>query len=184
MRKIEVCGNLIGICEGTDCENFANEIDAVIIGYGEGLTAHFDDEKTRDGGGVAEVVARSGVFKCPVFGGVKTSYSGLKSISAAVANFGRLIDIVDRTINVRGDEYAASDKIKIYKTGKCSAALLIDTDILLSKNWERVSPIADIIIGIALDISDEEAALVATLSNLFDIGYLLLATNRLEWRSV
>lgn len=135
--------------------------------------------------GESDVLARTAALSalCPsvVLAGVKTHISGLRHLSAAVSVRGKLLDIVDRTQNIRGDEYLPGSKIKIYRTGKANVALLLDTDMLLAKNWERVSPLCDMILCLSLPLSDEEAGVAATLSQLYGLPYVLVADNGLWW---
>ena len=81
--------------------------------------------------------------------------------------YGRLVDIADRTLNLSGGDYAEGDSIKILRLKKLDLGVLVDTDILLAKNWKRIAPHCGAVVGIAQDGSDADFGYIPTLSSLF-----------------
>ncbi len=83
-----------------------------------------------------------------VFCGVTSSILGIKHISVAVCHKGRLVDIVDRTSNITGDEYGKTKKIKIFALDDIKIAVLVDTDILIEENLRKTAPACDVILAL------------------------------------
>lgn len=155
--------------------------DIVINGFSAFEEIDLADEISGRSVCMAEMVDSSTKYGLPVFSGVKTRLNGFKHLSVVVANSGKLLDIVDRTKNIRDDEFMSSNKIKVYKTEKIVAALLIDTDVLIYKNWEKVVNLCDMVICIGLNFSDAEADLVYSISRVYGLPYIIAGENGLWW---
>lgn len=88
---------------------------------------------------------------CLIFCGITTHIMGLKHISVAVADRGKLIDIVDRTCNYYGDEFADTNKVKVYNSVLGKFGILVDSDVMYPRIWEKLAPVCDIIINLGSD---------------------------------
>jgi hypothetical protein len=132
---------------------------------------------------IKSIAALSGESGGAVFCGIKTRLLGEKNIGAAVCNKGRLVDIVDRTSNPLADEYETSNRLKIFATGKGRIGLLLDTDCILERNWEKSAPHADIML--CLNRRDDEGAReeVRLFSAAYQIPYLYVDEEGIEWKS-
>lgn len=161
-------------------ENAAGH-DVILCGFSAFKEVNLQDEIDGASDCISTVAAISKQYANVAVSGLKTHINGIKHLSAAVACKGRLLDIVDRTNNLRGDEYLPSNKIKIYRTEKTRAALLLDTDVLLARNWARVAESCDMVMSLALNMTADEASLVSTLSQLYGLPYILAAENGLWW---
>lgn len=123
---------------------------------------------------VRRVVQLSLDSRTLVLCGLVTSINGLKHISVATANKGRLLDIADRTKNPRGDHLGEADKIKIYNTQFGMIGMLIDSDVTDPELWRKTSPMSDIIVSVGIH-SDEEAARGKELAETFRTPLILVS---------
>lgn len=122
---------------------------------------------------------RSSTIVC----GVTTTILGLKHISVAVCHKGQLIDIVDRTHNPLGDDYLPSQKIKIFASDILSFAVLVDTDVLIEKNWEKTAPYCDVILGIIKGTDERIASAAMCFAEKFDVEVLMVDEKSVHWKS-
>lgn len=117
-----------------------------------------------------------------VFCGARTSVFDMKHISVIVCNKGRLVDIVDRTLNPLGDEFTPTNKIKIFATDSGKAGLLIDTDCLIESNWGKTAPFSDIMLCINRGNSESAREEVRLFSAAYKLPYLYIDEECAEWR--
>lgn len=130
--------------------------------------------------GLAELSTK---VPCTIFCGVTTQIMGLKHISIAVCHKGKLVDIVDRTQNPFGDDFMPSQKIKIFASDTVSVAVLVDTDILIEKNWQKTAPYCDIILGIIKGDDPQIASRAMKIAIDYDVEVLLIDEKNVCWKN-
>ena len=109
-------------------------------------------------------------FGYPLLIGCKTKYGESRHLSVMTFSRGKLADIADRTLNLGGGFYEG-DKIKVLKLKKFNAGLLVDTDVLLYRNWQRISPHCDAVFAIGLKSDEVELSYVPKLAEKFGKPY-------------
>ena len=136
------------------------------------------------GGGdcLCRICALSKKTNGTIFCGIKTRILNVKHLGVAACNKGRLVDIVDRTVNLIGDEYEETNMIKVFDSHAGRIGLLIDTDCLLEKNWEKIAPFSDVVLCLARGTMEYAREEVRLFSAAYGIPYLYTDEAGIEWK--
>lgn len=181
MKIIDIGIGKIGVAESLDSLRAA-EIDAALIAKPLLNEVKLDSEIAGLTSFAVSAAEISQNFDYPILCGCTTSFNSLRHISVMTFAYGRLADIADRTYNLGGGGYAEGDAIKILRLKKFDLGLLVDTDVLLAKNWHRIASRCDAIASLALGGSDSDFAYVPTLSSIFNKPYAVaFAEGEISW---
>lgn len=120
------------------------------------------------------LAALSGNKSATVFCGITTKIMNLRHVSVAVCHKGRLVDVVDRTANVSGEYFESSQKIKIYSTGTARIAVLVDKDVLIERNWEKVVPYCDVVLAIVMGSDEATLAAAEAVATKSGVAYVIV----------
>lgn len=132
-------------------------------------------------GSIEKIVSLSKVKNATVFCGITSYLLSTKHISIVVAHHGKLIDIVDRTAKVLGDDYSTCKKIKVYATEHSRIAVLVDKDVLSHDNWERIVPYCDSVLSIVKGDDDIAMDVALSLSRKFSLPLLVLSDSSVSF---
>lgn len=167
MKVIDIGAAKIGVAQSLREPFGETAVDAALVAEPMLREVRLDGEikgLTRFAATAADV-SRSCDY--PILCGCKVLFGSLRHVSIMTFAYGRLVDIADRTLNLSGGDYAEGDSIKILRLKKLDLGVLVDTDILLAKNWKRIAPHCGAVVGIAQDGSDADFGYIPTLSSLF-----------------
>jgi len=126
----------------------------------------------------------SALTKSTIFAGIKTQILNVKHISVAVCGRGKVLDIVDRSCNILDDEYGASDKLKIFSSSFGMIGLLVDSDCLVEKTWQKVAPNCSVMLCVNRGSSSVIAEEVRLFSAAYNIPYIYMDDQGVEWNNL
>lgn len=182
MKVVDIGEGKIGVVESLGEKLPESGLDAVLYAAPMQNDISLDSEIKGVTDFAASVAART--LKCdyPVLCGCVTRFSDLKHVSVMTFGYGRLLDIADRTLNLGGGNFCEGDTIKILRMKKFDLGLLVDTDVLLAKNWKKIAAHCDAVAGIALGNGDADFAYIPTLAALFGKPYAVaLSDGEILW---
>ncbi len=181
MKVINVGAGKIGIADSLNEKFVKTGVDAALVAEPMLREVQLDGEIRGITSFAASVAEISGGCDYPLLCGCKTRFGEYEHMSVMTFSAGRLVDIADRTLNLGGDKCRDGDTIKILRLKNFDLGLLVDTDILLAKNWKRIAPKCDVIAGIAHGI-DDDFGYVPTLASLFGKPYAAaFASGEIIW---
>ncbi len=163
---------------------FDEDFDLLALSYNAFGEIDLEREITAQTDCLTGLAALSGNKSATVFCGVVTDIMGIKHISVAVCHKGKLVDIVDRTSNTDGDEYAVSRKIKVYAADGARIGVLVDKDALIEKNWEKLTPHCDCVLAVIKSDDYKVANAANLLSSKFSVPSVIVSDNSVEWKTV
>ena len=171
MKVLDIGVGKIGVCENGLNNLPGGGVDAALIA----LSEEVDFTSEIRGKTAFSVRFAEASIKCdfPILIGCKTKYGEVRHLSVMTFSRGKLADIADRTLNLGGGFYEG-DKIKVLKLNRFNAGLLVDTDILLYRNWQKLSPHCDAVLGIGLNSEDGELSYVPRLAEKFSKPYAVV----------
>lgn len=170
MRVLNIGVGKIGVSESL--EGLPSEgVDAALIA----LSEEVDFSSEIKGRSVFSVRAAAVSLKLryPILIGCKTKYGEARHLSALTFCRGELADIADRTLNLGGGFYEG-DKIKVLKFKKFNAGLLVDTDVLLYRNWQKLAPHCEAVLSVGLSGEAAELDFVPRFAEKFGKPYAVV----------
>ena len=163
---------------------FDEDFDLLVLSYNAFDEIDLESEIAAESDCLTGLAALSGNKEATVFCVIVTSIMGIKHISVAVCHKGKLVDIVDRTSNIEGDEFATSQKIKIYSTDCARIGVLVDKDALIERNWEKITPHCDLVLAVINDGGRKITGAANLISSKFSVPSVIVANNSVEWKTV
>lgn len=172
----------IGIAESLEEKFPESGPDAVLIAAPMQNDIRLDSEIKGVTAFAASIAARTVKCDYPVLCGCVTRFADLRHVSVMTFGYGRLLDIADRTLNLGGGNFCEGDTIKVLRMKNFDLGLLVDTDVLLAKNWRKIALHCDAVAGIALGCGDADFAYIPTLASLFGKPYAVaLSGGEILW---
>ncbi len=172
----------IGVAESLLDQPAESGIDALLVAEPMLREVRLDSEISGVTKFAVSVAALSAKCDYPIFCGCGTRLGSMRHVSVMTFARGKLLDIADRTFNFTYGGYEEGDTIKIMRLKRFDLALLVDTDILLAKNWKRVASQCDAVAGVGVASGDADYAYIPTLSSLFSKPYAMaFADGQVLW---
>ena len=182
MKVIDIGIGKIGVAENEDDELPKSGLDAMLVAAPLGSEVALGDEISGVTSFAVKSAAKSTKCDYPILCGCTTVFGKYRHVSVMIFSAGKLADIAVRTFNLCGEEFDESDTVKVLRLKRFDLGLLVDTDILLAKNWRRICPYCDAIASISRQNASEEYAFVPTLASLFGKPYLAaFSTGDILW---
>lgn len=182
MKVLDIGAGKICVADSLN-ENFsAIKADAALIASPLTREVRLDCEITGITDFAVKAADASTGCTYPLLCGCTTVLGDMRHVSVMTFAQGKLVDIADRTLNLDSQSFCEGDTIKILRLKKIDVALLVDTDILLAKNWQRIASHCDAVLGIARYGSDTDFGYVPTLASLFGKPYAAaFASGEILW---
>ncbi|MCI8596136.1 MAG: hypothetical protein HFE35_04905 [Clostridia bacterium] len=182
MKVIDIGAAKIGVAEKGDKPLKNGVADAVLVAETLKNEVSLGSEIAGASDFARKWAAVSNECGCPVLCGCTTRFGSLRHISVMTFSGGVLADIADRTLNLCGGGYGEGDTIKVLRFKNFDFGLLVDTDILLAKNWKKIAPVCDVIVGIAFSGGDADFGFIPTYASLFGKPYAVaFASGEVLW---
>lgn len=171
MKVIDIGVGKIGVAESLEDEFPKSGLDAALVAATANRKVNLSHEISG-----TERFAASGAsltLGCdyPVLCGCVTDFGSGQSVSVMTFARGRLVDIADRTVNLRGG-YVDGDTIKIFRLRRFDIGLLVDTDILFADNWRRINSLCKAVACIGISGSDADFAYIPMLGSMYGLPYV------------
>ena len=178
MRVLNIGVGKIGVSESL--ENLPSEgVDAALIALNEEVD--FSSEIRGRSTFSVRAAAVSQRLSYPILIGCKTKYGEIRHLSVMTFSHGELSDIADRTLNLGGGFYEG-DKIKVLRLKRFNAGLLVDTDVLLYRNWQKLAPHCSVVFSVGLSGEKAELDFIPRFSEKFGKPYVVVyADGTLLW---
>lgn len=171
MKVVDISVGKIGVANSLGEKLPESGLDAVLVAEPLLREVKLEGEISGITAFAASVAALSESCDYPLLCGCLTRFGAMRHVSVMTFASGRLADIADRTLNLSAEPYCEGDTIKILRLKRFDAGLLVDTDLLLAKNWQKIAPRCDAVIGIAKCGADVDFGYVPTLASLFGKPY-------------
>ena len=179
MKVIDIGAAKIGVAQEGDPPIKSGAVDAVLVAETLKKEVSLGREIAGESDFARKWAAASEKCGCPILCGCTTRFGSLRHVSVMTFSSGVLADVADRTLNLCGGGYGEGDTIKVLRF---NFGLLVDTDILLAKNWIRITPVCDIVVGVAFSGGDADFGFIPTYASLFDKPYAVaFASGEVLW---
>lgn len=161
----------IGIADSLDDAFPSDGLDAALVAEPMNREVLLDKEIAGISSFAAHVAGKTNRLSYPLLCGCITRLGSVRHMSVMTFSRGRLADIADRTLSLCGGGFTDGDTIKVLRLKRFDMGLLVDTDILLAKNWKRITPQCAAVVCIGKSAGEEDFTYIPTLSSLFGKPY-------------
>lgn len=182
MKVIDIGIGKFGVVERENDSFPQSGLDGLLVATPLNKEVALGDEISGVTSFAAQYAAKSKNCNYPLLCGCTTSYGQMRHVSVMTFASGKLVDIADRTFNLDNEKFCEGDTVKVLRLKRFDLGLLVDTDVLLAKNWRKICPYCDAIVSLSRELTAEDYGFVPTLASLFGKPYVAaFASSEILW---